>query len=422
MENYGDLVDLARHTVSPRLFVDQDVYQAEQKKLFTKCWLYVAHETQLPNARDFLTTYMGEEPVIVVRGDDLKLRVFINSCRHRGPRVCRTDHGNNPLFVCPYHGWSYDCKGELRGVPQLDSAYHGELNKADWGLIEVPRVESFRGLVFANFDPHCVTLDDYLGDFRWYLDLVLHRSKNGMQCLPGTHRWRLGGNWKLAAEQFLGDNYHAGTLHRSMLMIGLGPTDGDFQGSAPWETDFEAKCANGHGWINFHIPAPPLPPVQEEFFSRVREEARETLAPEQQKLVHHVQVGTVFPNFSIISFLGFTSIRVWHPAGTHQMQAWSWGLVEKDAPEEVVDIVRKTQVLTFSPSGIYEQDDGVVWQSSVEAMDGVVRRNFPLNYQQGAGHGKFMDNKPGLIHPPSTEIGVFGFYEFWREMMTREAP
>ena len=95
--------------------------------------------------------------------------------------------------------------------------------------------------------------------------------------------------------------------------------------------------------------------------------------------------------------------------------------MEKDAPEEVEDIVRKTQVLTFSPSGIYEQDDGVVWQSTVEALDGVVRRNYPLNYQQGAGHGKVMADKPGLIHPPSTEIGVFGFYEFWRDMMTREA-
>ena len=125
---------------------------------------------------------------------------------------------------------------------------------------------------------------------------------------------------------------------------------------------------------------------------------------------------------SIISFLGFTSIRVWHPAGTHKMNAWAYGLVEKDAPPEVAEIVRKTQVLTFSPSGIYEQDDGVVWQSAVESMGGVVRRNYPLNYQQGAGHGRTMPNKPGLIHPPSTEIGVFGFYEFWREVMTRGTP
>jgi phenylpropionate dioxygenase-like ring-hydroxylating dioxygenase large terminal subunit len=421
MEDFGALVDLDRKTVSPRVFVDEAVYRAEQTQIFTHCWLYVAHATQLPNPRDFLTTYMGEEPVIVVRGEDGKIRVFINSCRHRGSRVCRVDHGNNALFVCPYHGWSYDTKGQLRGVPQMDSAYHGELDKSQWGLVEVPRVEIFRDLVFANFDANAITLDDYLGDFRWYLDLVLNRSVNGMTCMPGTHRWRLGGNWKLAAEQFLGDNYHTSTLHRSMLMIGLGPTDGDFRGDSPWEKDFEVKCANGHGWINFDIPAPPMPPAAAAFFARVREESKQTLNPEQQKLVHHAQVGTVFPNFSILSFLGFTSIRVWQPMGTRQMHAWAWGLIEKDAPPEVVDFVRQTQVLTFSPSGIYEQDDGIVWQSAVDAMGGVVRRNHPLNYQQGAGHGRLMDNKPGLIHPPSTEIGVFGFYEFWRDMMTREA-
>ena len=422
MQDFGSLIDLDRKTVSPKVFVDEEVYRAEQTQIFAHCWLYVAHETQLAKPNDFITTFMGEEPVMVVRDEDRRIRVFINSCRHRGSRICRVDHGNTRLFVCPYHGWSYDSKGKLRGVPQLESAYHNELNRDDWGLIEVPRVEIFRGLVFANFDSKAITLDEYLGDFRWYLDLVLNRAKNGMTCMPGVHRWQLGGNWKLAAEQFLGDNYHTSTLHRSMLMIGLGPTDGDFRGNAPWEKDFEVKCANGHGWINFDVPSPPMPPIQEAFFAQVREEAKETLNSEQQKLVNNVQVGTVFPNMSIISFLGFTSIRVWHPAGTHKMNAWAYGLVEKDAPPEVAEIVRKTQVLTFSPSGIYEQDDGVVWQSAVESMGGVVRRNYPLNYQQGAGHGRTMPNKPGLIHPPSTEIGVFGFYEFWREVMTRGTP
>jgi 3-phenylpropionate/trans-cinnamate dioxygenase alpha subunit len=421
MNNYADLIDLDKQTVSPKVFVDEDIYRAEQTRIFARCWLFVAHETQLPNPRDFTTTYMGEEPVIVVRGEDGRIRVFVNSCRHRAARVCRVDHGNSAMFTCPYHGWSYDCKGRLRGVPQFETAYYGELDRNQWGLIEVPRVESFRGLIFANFDADAVSLDDYLGDFRWYLDLVLNRSRNGMTCLPGVHRWRLGGNWKLAAEQFLGDNYHTSTLHRSMLLIGLGPTDGDFRGNAPWEKDFEVKCANGHGWINFDIPAPPLPPAQEAFMARVREEARETLNPEQQKLLYHAQVGTVFPNFSILSFLGFTTIRVWQPMGTKEMHAWAYALVEKDAPPEVTDLIRKMQVLTFSPSGIYEQDDGVAWQSAIEAMGGAVRRNYPLNYQQGAGHGRTMTNKPGLIHPPSTEIGVFGFYENWREVMSREA-
>ena len=418
MNDFASLVDLERCTVSPKLFSQEDIYRAEQEKIFAKCWLYVAHESQIPQPHDYLTTFMGEEPVLVTRDAEGRPRVFINSCRHRGMRICRRDYGNKKLFVCPYHGWTYDSSGKLRGVPQLENAYHNELKRDEWGLIEVPRVENFRGLLFANFDRDAGTLADYLGDMAWYLDLVLNRSLHGTVAMPGCHRWRLGGNWKLAAEQFTGDNYHTDALHRSMAQIGLGP-QGGFRGNNPWERDFEVNCGNGHGWINFDVDEGGLPPIQAEYFARLREEARAMLSPEQAALVLTVQVGTVFPNFSIIAFLGFTSVRLWHPRGPKALDVWSYGLIEKDAPPAVVEITRKMMGLTFSPSGIFEQDDGVAWGDIAAYQGGVIRREYPFNYQMGHGHGRRMDNKPGVIHPPSTEIGVFGLYEKWREMMAR---
>ncbi len=418
MTDFASLVDLDRCTVSPRVFNDQDVYEVELEKIFTRTWLFVGHESQIPEPNDYLTTFMGAEPVLLTRDASGSIRVLLNSCRHRGMRVCRRDHGNAKLFNCPYHGWAYDTGGKLRGVPQLEESYYNELNRDEWGLIEIPRVESFRGLIFANFDAEGESLEEYLGDMAWYLDLIVNRSKNGMIAFPGCHRWRLGGNWKLAAEQFGGDNYHAGALHRSMVEIGLG-TQGDFRGKNPWISDFEVKCGNGHGFINFDIDSGEAPPIQAAFFEQIRREAVETLTPEQAKLVLSVQVGTVFPNLSIISFIGFTSVRVWHPCGPKEIRVHSYGLVEHDAPPEVKEITRKMLGLTFSSSGIYEQDDGVAWGDIAEFQGGPVRRKYPFNYQMGRGHGKRMDDKPGLIHPPSTEIGVFGLYEKWREMMAR---
>ncbi len=417
MSDYSALVDLDHCTVSPRVFNDQDVYEAELQNIFTRTWTMVGHESQIPAPNDYLTTFIGADPVLLTRDAEGKVRVFLNSCRHRGMRICRRDHGNTQLFSCPYHGWSYDTSGKLRGVPQLDNAYHNELDRDKWGLIEVPQVESFRGLVFANFDPHCESLTDYLGDMAWYLDIILNRSKNGMVAFPGCHRWRLSGNWKLAAEQFGGDNYHTGALHRSMIEIGLGP-QGDYRGNSPWVRDFEVKCGNGHGWINFDAGADETTPAQAAFFEQIRREAAEMLSPAQADLVLTVHVGTVFPNMSIISFLGFTSVRVWHPHGAKEVHVQSYGLVEKDAPQEVRDITRKAMGLTFSPSGIFEQDDGVAWGDIANVQIGPIRSKYPLNYQMGRGHGKTMDDKPGLIHPPSTEIGVFGLYEKWREMMS----
>lgn len=418
MGEFDALVDADRATVDPRLFFDPVLYEIEQSRIFGRQWLFLVPEAQLPTAGDFMTTTMGEEPVIVLRDRKGALRVFLNSCRHRGVRVCRKDRGNARTFTCPYHGWTFDADGKLVGVPQFREAYHGELDRDAWGLIEVAQVASYRGLVFANFDENAPGLDEHLGGFKWYLDLILDRTPKGMTALPGVHRWRLGGNWKLAAEQFGGDNYHAGSLHQSMIKIGLGPA-GSYQGQRPWEIDFEAKLPHGHGFINFDAEGGELPPAVSEFIEYTRRTAHERLLPAQRELVQMVQVGTVFPNFSIIAFIGFTSVRVWQPRGPGAIDVWSWGLIDEEAPREMIEFARRMQSLTFSPSGIFEQDDGTVWGEVVEVLSGAQRRKYPLNYQMGRGHAREVEGRPGWIHPPSTEIGVFGFYEYWRECMGR---
>jgi 3-phenylpropionate/trans-cinnamate dioxygenase alpha subunit len=361
---------------------------------------------------------MGEEPVIVCRDADGQVRVFINSCRHRGMRVCRTDAGNTRLFHCPYHGWTYDVQGRLVGVPQYQEAYYGELKREEWGLLEAPRVESHRGLIFACFAQEAESLGDYLGEMQWYLDIVMNRTTAGWTMLPGVHKWSLKGNWKLAAEQFGGDNYHVMAGHESMVRLGLVPP-GKTSGDEPWVRDCQVRTDQGHGWINLALPDPPaITEVLGTYQAQVRAEARQRLTPAQSVLTGCTYVGTVFPNCSLLSFAGFLTVRLWHPRGPRRMEVWSWGLVEREAPPAVVELARKMQILTFSPSGIFEQDDGEMWGESVEAMGGAYRRRFPLNYQMGAGHGRRDPEKPGLIHPPSTEIGVFGFYERWRALMS----
>src|SRR5688572_2972125 len=155
----GRLVDLSTGMVSRRVFADEAVYRQEQERVFGRCWLFLAHESMIPQPNDYVTNYMGEDSVVVCRDPQGRVRAFLNTCTHRGNRVCLFDEGNALSWTCTYHGWSFNTEGRLVGVPFFDEAYYGELNRDALGLVAVPRVETFGGLVFGCWDADAVSLE-----------------------------------------------------------------------------------------------------------------------------------------------------------------------------------------------------------------------------------------------------------------------
>ena len=118
------MIDTDTGVLDRRIFSDQLIYEQEQRRIFARSWLFIAHESQLEKRGDFFQTYMGEDPVIAVRNGSGDIRVMLNSCRHRGARVCRADLGRTKNFTCSYHGWSYDLDGKLVSVP--GESYYNE--------------------------------------------------------------------------------------------------------------------------------------------------------------------------------------------------------------------------------------------------------------------------------------------------------
>ena len=410
------LVDSAGGLVDRAIFTDEVLYRQELRRVFAPSWLFLAHTDQLRKPGDFFTTYMGEDPVIVTMDKSRRVRAFLNSCRHRGARVCRADFGSTRNFTCSYHGWAYDLQGRLTSIPNKDG-YPDAFQVDDWGLVEVPHVAEYHGLIFGTWNPRPVDLRESLGNMAWYMDAMLDHDDEGTVVVGGVHKWVLDGNWKLAAEQFATDWYHVNMSHASALPLlapsGKGPKDEIVHRSGRQYTD-----PGGHG---AGFPVHPRnrfdAPTVHQWMDYEALRARLGDARVEGPLTNgHA---TVFPNFSYLPVNG--SVRVWHPKGPDKMEVWAWTIIDRSMPDEVREAQRLYNLRTFGPSGIIEQDDGENW-SEVQAISrGFVTNNVALNYQMGLGTEIEDGRYPGTTSELYSDAAGRGFYARWRTLMNTPA-
>ena len=406
------LVDAEHGLVSRRIFIEPEIYEAELARIFARCWLFLCHDSQVARPGDFFTTYMGEDPVLVVRDGGGAVRAFLNVCRHRGNRLCRADSGNAASFTCAYHGWTYGNDGRLVGVPYLKEAYRDGLDRAQWGLLPVAQLDQYKGLWFATFDPAAPPLATYLGEMAWYLDNFIDRREGGIE-IVAMHKWTMPCNWKFPAENFGGDAYHVPWSHLSAITTAFstGVT------ARPEATGTMVSPGNGHVLICVGPEMVGEPPVGElQAYDRAtRPEVAARLGP-RFGLVNPI-VGTMFPNFSLLRATSRT-FRVWHPRGPGRTEVWSWVFIDKAAPPEVKEAIRLAGVRGFSPAGTFEQDDMDNWQECTETCRGVVARRMKLNTQMGLGRERFDPALGGWASDYRySESNHRQFYRRWAELM-----
>jgi phenylpropionate dioxygenase-like ring-hydroxylating dioxygenase large terminal subunit len=429
MTSYESLVDSERGIISREVFVSDEVYQAEIERIFTRTWLFVGHESQIPNPGDFVTSRMGEESVILCRDRDAKVHVFLNTCRHRGMKVCRYDEGNTPVFTCPYHAWSYSLKGELVGVPGYQSYYEGILDRSQWGLVEVPQMAFYKGTIWANWDKDAAPLLDYLGGIREHLDDVLDSrdgSEGGAEVIAGIQKWTIPSNWKFGVENFIGDTYHGTPTHRSVSLVGIGTSArSGKKGRRGIEMDdsqfFFAHFEQGHGtWGFFEPPGMEYnsqyldSPVTDEYFRHCYEERRRRHGDRARRIT---RTGSIFPNLSYHPEQP-RALFVWHPNGPTSTEIWKMYMVDSKAPAEAKEFLRRFYLRYAGPGGMTEQDDMENWNYATAASRGIIARRYPYNYQLMLDPQR--DQKFGLAsqRQQASEQNQRNFFRAWAQYMS----
>lgn len=413
--------DVRQGMIPAHIYNDPGIFALERDGIFARTWVFLAHESEIPQRGDYVVRRIMQDSFIVVRDEEDQVRVLFNMCLHRGMQVCRAELGNTSHFRCPYHGWSYKNNGNLIGLPFHKDAYGGEQEfpKKGQTLLPAAAVEIYNGLIFASLNPDVEPLRDFLGDFAFYLDFYTRQSPEGIE-LHGPQRWRIKANWKIGAENFCGDSYHTPQTHTSIVEIGLFA-----EPKASKRKEGALYFAERGGGTTYKLPPGTLderlryvgyPDAMIPTIAR-------TWSQDQLRMIDEdgfmPSAATLFPNLSFVHnwpqidetgrAVPFISLRQWQPISEHETEVLSWFAVDRNAPDEFKEASYKAYLMCFGSSGMFEQDDVENWVSITQTAQGTMARRLRLNSRMGLSKdGSVIAPSPQSFAGPGTAYVGYG--------------
>lgn len=410
--------------VNGRAYADQAVFDLEMQRIFRKTWAFIAHESELAQPGDFKTVHIGTQPLIVARAPDGQIHVMANRCVHRGAAVVRERSGNVRNFICPYHAWTYDLTGHLTGIPGRDepSGYGEEFDQPE-GLYRVPRVENYRGFIFASLDPDIVPLERYLaGGAAQVIDRKLQQSPVGRIRLNG--RPYVGvykGNWKFQSENIV-DGYHFMFTHKAFVSLQqkYGDSTGDF---GVHKGDNAAKMRAlrmrgnvlgspyGHGVTQ--KPAAGLDDLLTGSYADYYAALRAKHGDEELEWIVGAGAASIFPNFGLIH----NQLRVWRPIAPNLTEVTVYPYALEGVADDFNAGMLRSHERFYGPAGYGAADDIEVFAVNQQGLGATLDDWLILERGMGAEQRHDTGEIEGL---PSSETVHRAFWRRWRELMTTE--
>ncbi len=392
------------------LYTSQSIYDREIERIFHgRTWNFVALEAEIPNPGDYKRSYVGPTPVVVARDTDGSVHVVENRCAHRGVEFCRQSRGNANEFVCPYHQWSYDLRGNLQGVPfrrgmkgEKDSGMPADFKPADHALRKLS-VQVLHGVVFASFANDMESVESYLSpEILEDFEVVFKGRK--LKIL-GYYRNELPGNWKLYHEN-LKDPYHATLLHSFLVTFGL-----LVAGS---KTAMIADPSGRHGTMASRKPDDVSKVVDADSAKQMRAYRTDLQLADRRFLDFvpefdspwTVTMQTIWPNLIVQRELNTLGIRQIVPNGPHS-QIMIWTMFGYDTDTEEMTRHRLRQGNLMGPSGFLGLEDN---EAIKFLQEGVRRSPTDRGYIKLGGNS---EGTGGII----SESCIRAMYRHYREAM-----
>ncbi len=417
------------HQVHRDVYVSDAVYRAEMKHLFANTWVFVGHDSQTPKKGDYITTQIGDQPVIQVRHSDDSIHVLYNRCPHKGTKIAIDRSGNTgKFFRCPYHAWSFKTNGCLLAIP-LKKGYDGTgLDKTESakGMKPVGAVKVYRGFVFARLAEDGIGFEEFFGDSLSSLDNLVDRSPEGRVEISGPPlRYMHKCNWKMLVENQT-DTCHPMVAHESSAGTAINiykemgepePRPAAMQIIAPFMSPYEffegmgiRTWPNGHGHtgvnMSIHSDYDAIPGYFEAMCNTYGEDrAKEILDENRHNTIY-------FPNIMVKAPL--QQIRNFIPLGPDKTLVESYVYRLVGAPEQLVAMSAMYNRMINAPTSIVGHDDLEMYERAQEGLhsDGLEWVNIQRLYQNDEDYSK------EAVENGTTERQMRNQFDAWVRFMT----
>lgn len=402
------------------IYTNEKVFELEIERIFHKTWMYLGHESEIPNPGDYSLRTIGRQPVIFVRGKDGICRALINRCRHRGAVICTKSAGHMDQFHCWYHGWIFDNCGNLTNVPGQD-AYGPDFRKEDYGLTPMPRLEEYRGFYFTSASADVQPLSEYLGGVTHEIDIAIDASPIGKIALDsGVQKTVYQGNWKHVGM----DGYHPNVLHVSILKRFLETSKGKFDN--PWKESpesFARHYRNGHTVLD--IVAQKLKGVDDKIASLKGASGGEDYVRDmfaaygEDRARQLIALGgdphtAIFPNMQLIG----SHVRVIIPISADETQVLMMPIRLLGVSDEINESRLRHHEMFYGSAGAGSPDDAEMFERMQQGLGATVNPWVVL--KRGLGQ-ETVDSDGSVKGRISDELPQRAQLQTWRTYMDADA-